>query len=959
MGSDFLAANKDNEKGFWEHRRVVEMHEELLRDIGSSWDDTRLLPDKWWLGEKIKPYRLRIREIIEEDFGEVKLWSIKDPRMVPLLPLWLEIFAEMEITPLFLIAWRMPENVALSLNKRDGFSPEKSLLLWTMHNLEAEKWTRGKTRVFLQYDKVMENWRTEFSRVAATLGLTWPKPQEAEIDALISPELRHHSGKSLETTSRNIEVWAEKTASVLATLSHTESAEAFSMLDAVHEEIAGQDENSREFMSLWYGEALRLRKELLDSYTAAHEKNLTIGQLGTELHERNLALIKTNDEMVALSKKNTELYEAIEALNREIRLIISSLSWRITAPLRNLMRIWIEWRFMVSPRSYMNAYRIVRNFGLSALLTRIRHRIYLSKDQIGTKEMDYQEWIARYDTLTPEKRGKILLNIKNMARKPLISVVMPVYNVEEAWLRAAIESVLDQIYPHLELCIADDCSSQPHVRKLLEHYAAKDNRVKLVFRQENGHISEASNSALALAQGEFVALMDHDDLLPAHALYHVAREINAHPDVDLIYSDEDKIDITGRRYSPYFKGDFDIDALFARNTFSHLGVFRRELLEKIGGFRKGFEGSQDYDLLLRCLAASSPKKVRHIPHILYHWRAISGSTAVIETNKNYALEAGRKALAEYFAAIGENVKIEDGMLLGFNRIVRPLGREPKAAIIIPTRNGYHLLRKCIESIKAKTEYKNYEIIIIDNQSDDELAKEYFKALETEGTARIIPYDAPFNYSAINNMAAQKTIAEILVFMNNDIEIISPGWLGEMAAQALREDIGAVGAKLYYPNDTIQHAGVMTGFGAKIDPVAGHLFHTLPRKHPGYFGRLTMVQSLSAVTAALLVMRKAVFEEIGGFDETHLTVAFNDVDLCLRIAEKGYRILWTPYAEAYHHESATRGSDLARDKIERFKKEIAYMRKRWGKTLDKDPYYNPNLDMEWGNFTLAFPPRVRD
>lgn len=965
IGSDFLEANQDNEKGFWEHRAVIETHEDLLKHLGSGWDDTRILPENWQHGAEIKPYKEKLKEIIARDFTNCKLWGIKDPRMMRLIPLWLDVFAETKITPAFIIAWRSAASVALSLERRDGFYPEKSLLLWAVYNLEAERQTRGKTRVFVEYDKVIENWWAEFSRAAETLGISWPADAEEKINQLITPELKHHTQRELpETHSTKIRSWAEKTEHALKLLSHSESLEISARLDAIYNEIAAVDKDSREFSSLWYKEAARLRGKLNDSYTTVHERNLTIGELGTELHERNLAFIKanedltkTNEDVALLTRRTNDLVAAIEQLNSQLAAIFSSISWRITRPLRMAKRIWRESQFIFVPHSYIHAWRVYRHFGFSVVAAHLGQRLRRMKNHLVSGRKDYPRWISLYDTMTLERRQIILGRIAGLAQKPLISVVMPVYNAEESWLSAAIESVLNQLYPTIELCIADDYSTKPHVRKILERYAAKDSRVKLVFRATNGHISEASNSALALATGEFIALMDHDDVLPEHALYYIAEEINAHPDADLIYSDEDKIDSEGRRFDPYFKGDFDIDALFARNIFSHLGVYRRALVEKVGGFRKGFEGSQDYDLLLRCLLLTDRRKIWHIPRILYHWRAISGSTAATETNKDYALKNAKKALAEYFSVTGTQAKIENGMLLGFNRIVWPLAAEPKAAIIIPTRNGVELLRKCIESIKEKTVYGNYEIIVVDNQSDDPETRKYFAELEREIMAKIIPYDAPFNYSAINNMAAKKTDAEILVFMNNDIEIISPGWLREMAAHAVRPDVGAVGAKLYYPNETIQHGGVMLGFGSPKDPVAGHLFHTLPRNHPGYFGRAVMAQALSGVTAALMVMRKSVFEEIGGFDEKNLPVAFNDVDICLRIAKHSYRIVWTPYAEAYHHESATRGNDLEKDKIARFRGEIGYMRGKWGKQLDCDPYYNPNLDLEHGNFTLAFPPRI--
>lgn len=558
----------------------------------------------------------------------------------------------------------------------------------------------------------------------------------------------------------------------------------------------------------------------------------------------------------------------------------------------------------------------------------------------------YEHWLRSHGPATPAP-----------AHGPLVSVLMPVYNTPETWLRRAIDSVHAQTYTHWQLCIADDASTAAHVRPLLEAAARQDSRIKVVFRDRNGHISRASNSALELATGEFIALLDHDDELAPDALAEVVRTLAQRPDADVVYSDEDKIDEQGRRFSPYFKPDFLPDLFLGQNYLTHLAVYRASLLRAVGGFRAGFEGSQDWDLALRAIEQTSPERVVHIPKVLYHWRAIPGSTALTLDQKNYHVAAARKALEEHLARTGRTATLEP--VPGDHwRLRHPLpSPAPRVSIVIPTRNGVRHLRRCLDSIFARTTYPNFEVVVVDNGSDDPATLAYFR--EIAGKVRILPYPHPFNYSAINNYAVKQTAGELVALLNDDLEIITADWLEEMASQALRPEIGCVGAMLYYPDDTIQHAGVILGVGGLggVDGVAGHAFKKFPRDTDGYFNRARVVQNYSAVTAACLVIRRAVFEQVGGLDEKHLAIAFNDVDFCLKVRAAGYRNLWTPFAEFYHHESASRGAENTPAKQMRFKGEIDTMLERWGPLLRADPAYNPNLSLETEDFALAWPPRV--
>ncbi|QOW21677.1 glycosyltransferase family 2 protein [Novilysobacter avium] len=553
----------------------------------------------------------------------------------------------------------------------------------------------------------------------------------------------------------------------------------------------------------------------------------------------------------------------------------------------------------------------------------------------------YDGWVARFDTLTAERMDE--LRCRAIAITPegrLISILLPVYQTPERWLRRCIESVLDQAYSKWQLCIVDDASPNPRVMEIVQEYAQTDFRIRVMRRDRNGHISEASNSALGLASGDYVSLLDHDDELRPHALLEVAEEIGRHPDAGLLYSDEDKIDAEGRRFDPYFKPDFDSDLLRSQNYICHLTTIRAELMREVGGFRKGFEGSQDHDLILRCVERLQPGQVRHIPKVLYHWRAIPGSTALTRDAKDYASSAGARAVAGHLDRQHPGARAEE-LSHGHYRVHWPLPAiPPKVSLIIPTRDKVELLRMCVESIVSKTTYPDYEIVVVDNQSSEPGALAYLAELEGRERVMVLRYDAAFNYAAINNWAASQCAGEVIGLVNNDIEVISPEWLEELVSQAMRPDVGAVGAMLYYPNDTIQHAGVVLG----IHGVAAHIYSGLPRGYPGHGGRARVAQSLSAVTGACLMVRREVFDQVGGLDE-QLQVAFNDIDFCLRVREAGYRNIWTPFAELYHHESASRGSEDTEEKKQRFAREVDLMRQRWGAQLLRDPAYNVNLSLD--------------
>ncbi len=556
----------------------------------------------------------------------------------------------------------------------------------------------------------------------------------------------------------------------------------------------------------------------------------------------------------------------------------------------------------------------------------------------------YHGWIDAFDDDEADFEA-LRATVAELPERPLISVLMPVYNPPADLLDAAIQSVIEQVYPDWELCIANDASTAGHVVPLLDAWAAKDARIKVVHRPTNGHISHASNSALELVTGDWFALLDNDDVLRPNALAEMALAIAANPGAGLLYSDEDKIDEDERRFSPFFKPDFSPDLFASQNYLNHLTVHRTELVRKAGGWRPGYEGSQDYDLNLRVIAGLTRDQVVHVPKILYHWRAVEGSTAAENDAKGYAYEAGLKALRDATTEIG--ARVEPMSDVPFYRTIHPVPEPaPHVTLVIPTKDRRDLLERCVSSILAITDYPAFDIIVVDNDSEEDETRAYFESLADEPRIRVLPHPHAFNYSAINNAAVEVARGTILGLVNNDIEAIGAEWMHEMVSHAVREGVGCVGAKLYYPDDRVQHGGVVLGVGG----VAGHASLNLPRSSPGYFGRLMVAHDVSAVTAACLFVRRAIWDEVGGLDAERLKVAFNDVDFCLKVREAGYRNVWTPFAELYHHESASRGSDISEEKRARFVGEVETMMERWGEALENDPYYNPNLNREAADFT---------
>lgn len=589
----------------------------------------------------------------------------------------------------------------------------------------------------------------------------------------------------------------------------------------------------------------------------------------------------------------------------------------------------------VSPYNIKKGILYLRHYGPKGFWIKLTERFQKS-------EIDYKEWLEKNMPTRQELDRQAKHKFKYA---PKISILVPVYNTPETFLRQMIESVQKQTYENWELCIANANPGNEQVKAILKEYAENDARVKVTDVPENEGIAQNTNKALKIAEGAFIGLLDHDDVLAENALYEVVKELNKVVDTDVIYTDEDKVSTAMDEYfSPNFKPDFNLDMLRSNNYFCHFFVAKKELIEAVGGFRGEYNGAQDYDLFLRCIEKA--ERIGHIPKILYHWRVHQESTADNPLSKMYAYEAGKKAIEQHLKRCGVMAKVSKTENLGFYRVKYQQEGNPVVSILIPNKDQKETLDQCLKSIEEHTDYENYEIIIIENNSTEKETFEYYKQIRNP-KIRVIEWKDEFNYSAINNYGVRNAKGEYLLFLNNDIEVIHSDWLREMLSNCQREEVGAVGAKLYYPDNTVQHAGVIVGIGG----VAGSVFVGLKRGYTGYMHRASIQQNLSAVTAACMMVKKSVFEEVGGFEEK-LKVAFNDIDFCLKIREKGYLIVYDPYVELYHYESKTRGAEDTTEKIRRFQSEIEYMRSHWNSILKNgDPAYNPNLSLKKWDYSL--------
>ena len=599
----------------------------------------------------------------------------------------------------------------------------------------------------------------------------------------------------------------------------------------------------------------------------------------------------------------------------------------------------IQWTKMfrkLSPYTIRKGFRYMKHYGPKEFWIRLHERF-------EPEEVPYGPWYRAYipteETLEIQRKQKFDYS-------PLISIAVPAYQTPVEFLRQMIESLIVQTYSNWELCIVNASPDNEEMQKVLAEYSAGDSRVRFCNLKENLGIAENTNRAFAMTKGEFVGLLDHDDLLAPNALYEIVKILQDHPQADALYTDEDKVTTElDEHFQPHLKPDFNLDLLRSNNYICHFFVVRKSIVEKAGGFRKEFDVAKVYDFIFRC--TEKAEEVLHVPEILYHWRTHKASTADNPASKMYAFEAGKRAIEAHLERTGTKGEVSHTQDLGFYRVKYPVQGKPLVSVIIPNKDEKETLQTCLEMLEKNTGYQNLEIIIVENNSTTDEIFRYYKELSGNQRVHLLRWGKEFNYSAINNFAVAHAKGEYLLFLNNDVKSINSGWLEEMLGVCQRPEVGGVGAKLIYPDNTIQHAGCVIGMGG----IAGHMFVDMPADRTGYLHKASILQDMSAVTAACLLMKKEVFEQAGGFTE-ELAVAFNDVDLCLKVRKNGYLIVYDPYAKLYHMESKTRGAEDSKEKVRRFQTEIEYMRCHWIDILKNgDPCYNKNLSLTKWNYSL--------
>jgi GT2 family glycosyltransferase/glycosyltransferase involved in cell wall biosynthesis len=969
-----------NERGFWETQVLADFHDRVLESAGSCWDDWSKFNPDWQVSPISNLFQDELKRIIDSEFGMNDAFVIKDPRICRFIFLWVDGLQALHIKTHAVIPIRHPLEVVHSLRQRDHFTDQKSLLLWLRHVLDAEGSSRHLPRAFCAYETLLSDWHGTMKRMGTQMGVVWPRlsmDSRIEIEDFLSSKIRHHVFSSQDLNAeKDIGEWIRETCHWLDALyTDPNDAVAQQRLDKIREEFDSGCATFGVAMRREEREIERQRKKLLELDATVRERTAEAARLGSDLAELDAVLreraIETarleNDleetrrwgkESVRVLKERTaeamRLRDDLEstrqqsiALAQEIDSIRKSISWRMTAPVRAIgcQFPWLDRQVRQAPE-WMERLKSFR-WSRESQHTGSRPLDPGAKSSWSRPSTPVDRYVAwlRVNHWNLRSESELYRRLAmHHSRLPKISIVMPVYDPPIRFLTRAIQSLRGQLYTHWELCIADDASSDERIRPYLEELA-HDSRIAVHFREENGHISAATNSAAALATGDFILLMDQDDELAVNALAEVALSIADNPEIDLLYSDCDKIDAEGNRYDPHFKPDWSPELLLSYMYAGQVLVVRRSLFEQVGGMRQGFEGSQDHDFALR--AGELARRVTHIPAILYHWRCFRGSTAFSGHEKPYSFEAGLKAVQSALDRRGSQGKAyqPDWAKRNGNGIyhIRFPDAGPSVTVIIPTHNRIDLLRQCLKSLQ-RTTYRDYQIMVVDNESDQVEARRYLQQLDHEVIRIPNPPGKGFSFSYVINEAVRRARTDYVLFLNDDTEVITPEWLSSMMGYAELPGVGAVGALLRYKDGKVQHAGVVHG----IDGLCDHAFKLTRRGDNGYLSYIAMARNCVAVTAACMLTPRRLFLEMGGFDTDQFAVAYNDPDYCHRLRDRGYRVVYTPDAELFHFEGQTRGfSDKPR--------EIAAYRKRF-KAFD-DPYLNPNLSRENPCFEIT-PRRVR-
>ena len=982
LGDRLLVGNKDNPKGYFEDVDFLKMHQDILynatKDGKGGWKDVGFTADGVFDTSILPKYKEQAKNLIaQKQAKNTGVWGWKDPRTSLLLDFWEEIIPEAKYILIFRNPWEVKQSLQ-KLNKSElENNPAYAYEIWIQHNKSiinfyqkhSDKCILVSANGFLNspnflLDLIHEKFKWSF---------TQPKD-----NAFYSLQLfnANNSFQFLEESLSNQKVMnlhqqLDELADIKIQQKAYKSAknELFFSADIIRNRELKLDEkgnliNEQEIDLLNQKQLLKANKELVNKKEEEiADKSLTITQKSEDLVLQQTEIESLLESVKIQQNYNVSLNNVIRSLEEKIKTIENSRLWKFKRKLHKLKTLLRSSKSSLKKKGLLKKLlyftsktgrRLVRKilaliFKHGYLFFEIKKVRIIEGDDIPIEHHSdpWQNFLIK-STASTANLIEYKNNIKIFGYQPKVSVIMPVYNAPESFLIQAIESVLEQVYENWELCIADDCSTNSGIKAILEKFAAEDSRIKIVYREENGHISASSNSALEIATGEFVVLLDHDDLLTRDALYQNVYQLNIDKTLDLIYSDEDKVDENRIRTEPHFKPDWCPDNFLARNYVTHLACLRKTIVDEIGGFRIGFEGSQDYDLFLRF--TEKTQKIYHIPKILYHWRMHDASTAQEEHVKPYAFEAGVKALQESLNRRGEKATatIKPG-LPGFYTVRYDIVKEDMVSIVIPTKDNAKVLETCLESVFEKSTYKNFEIILIDNNSEEKATFDLLDKYEKLYPQQFIRLTLPiaFNFARLMNKAVEIAKGDYIVLLNNDTEIITDDWIEGMLEQSQRESVGAVGVKLLYHNDTIQHAGVVIGLGG----VAGHTFIGLPRDSPGYFHYISSTNNYSAVTAACFMVKKDKYWEVGGFNED-FSVEYNDVDFCLKLAEAGYNNIYVPYVELYHYESLTRGHPhMTKTSYERHVREVNLFKSRWGKYIENDPCYNPNLTLDETHFQI--------
>lgn len=594
----------------------------------------------------------------------------------------------------------------------------------------------------------------------------------------------------------------------------------------------------------------------------------------------------------------------------------------------------------ITPYKIKKGIRYFRHYGPKAFWNRLR-------DKMEPEEVAYQPWFEKYRASQEELESQRRQGRKFTCR-PLLSVVVPCYQTPEKYLLEMLDSVREQSYENWELCLMDATPSET-VAEAVRRYCSehRETRIHCHRLEKNLGIAGNTNQGLAVAAGSWIGFLDHDDLLAPEAFYEVVALINQDSEVEVIYSDEDQVEETRqglKHQNPHFKPEFSPDLLCSNNYITHFLCVKDSVVKQAGGFREDFDGAQDYDFILRCTELA--RKTGHVAKVLYHWRVHSNSTADNPLSKTYAYEAGRKAVQEHLERTGKKGRVSQLPHFGFYRVKYEVEGEPLVSILIPSKDQSGMLRRCVESIRKST-YRNYEIIVVENNSTEPETFAYYQELQDRQHARVVVWEKGFNYSSINNFGASHAQGSYFILLNNDVEILTQDWIEELLGNCQRPEVGIVGARLYYPDNTVQHAGIVVG----IDGIAANMFPGLRRGQEGYYHKAALQLNYSAVTAACMMVSREAFEKVRGLEEK-LAVAFNDVDFCLRVRKAGYLVVYDPFVEAYHYESKTRGAEDTQEKVRRFGEEIEFFRTRWIELLKEgDPCYNPNFSLKKCNYAL--------